>query len=136
MLHTTHLTGSTGPGTPTFPADLDEGGKLGRLKSATRKSQIIMEEGDEEDIEEVDTFSNPDEAVDLELKTPIAGSEAAGTHPPMLAPPAEIRPGGLPQAQDPESLAPDELPLPEGRALDPSPTDVPVGAGSPTAAQA
>lgn len=136
MLHTAHLTGSTGPGTPTFPADLEEGGKLGRVKPATRKSQIIMEEGDEEDIEEVDNFSNPDETGDLDLKTPTAGPEAAGTHPQVLGPPAEIRPGGLSQARDSVSLAPDELPPTEGPALDPSVPDAPVRAGSPTAAQA
>lgn len=65
MLHTNNTVVSNGFATPNLSPPLLKGaGAQEVTKPATRKSQII-EEGDEmeeEDIEEVDTFSNPDTA--------------------------------------------------------------------------
>lgn len=68
MLHTANLMASNELGTPGLPSEgqaADGAGGSERARPGTRKSQIIEEEEDDsqdEDIEEVDTFSNQDEA--------------------------------------------------------------------------
>ena len=62
MLHTNTLLFTNGPGTPNLSPPLQrEAASSETVKPHTRKSQIIEEEDDdmEEDIEEVDTFSDP-----------------------------------------------------------------------------
>ncbi|QGA19481.1 hypothetical protein EYB26_007170 [Talaromyces marneffei] len=62
MLHTNNLTFTNGLGTPNLSPPLQrEVASSETVKPHTRKSQIILEEDDdmEEDIEEVDTFSDP-----------------------------------------------------------------------------
>lgn len=61
MLHTNTLMFTNGPGTPNLSPPLQrEAASSEAVKPHTRKSQIIEEEDDDmEDIEEVDTFSDP-----------------------------------------------------------------------------
>ncbi|EED15297.1 serine/threonine protein kinase, putative [Talaromyces stipitatus ATCC 10500] len=62
MLHTNTLMFTNGPGTPNLSPPLQRDvASTETVKPHTRKSQIIEEEDDdmEEDIEEVDTFSDP-----------------------------------------------------------------------------
>jgi hypothetical protein len=62
MLHTNTLMFTNGPGTPNLSPPLQREAALSEtVKPHARKSQIIEEEDDdmEEDIEEVDTFSDP-----------------------------------------------------------------------------
>ncbi|KAF4221176.1 hypothetical protein CNMCM5878_009973 [Aspergillus fumigatiaffinis] len=66
MLHTANLMASGGMVVTEFPHDnaaMDSAHGASKARAATRKSQIIEEEEDmaEEDIEEVETFSGPDE---------------------------------------------------------------------------
>jgi hypothetical protein len=116
MLHTANLIVSNGLGTPSLSPEL----QTVDVRPTTRKSQIIEEEEDDledEDIEEVDTFSNPDgvdvsfedagEATldnepvgeDLQTQEPAPGSledDATATiHRPVLAPAPDLRDSGL-----------------------------------------
>lgn len=61
MLHTNTLMFTNGPGTPNLSPPLQrESTSSETVKPHTRKSQIILEEDDDmEEIEEVDTFSDP-----------------------------------------------------------------------------
>lgn len=61
MLHTNTLMFTNGPGTPNLSPPLQrESASSETVKPHTRKSQIILEEDDDmEEIEEVDTFSDP-----------------------------------------------------------------------------
>lgn len=81
MLHTANLVASGGLGTPGLGPSSDEAGN-GSKRPTTRKSQIIMEEDDveDEDIEEVETFSSPEvlETNFKETGNATSDSEPAG----------------------------------------------------------
>ncbi|OKL61890.1 hypothetical protein UA08_02832 [Talaromyces atroroseus] len=85
MLNTNNVIFSNGPGTPNLSPPLQKGGASSEIvKPITRKSQIIEEEDavveeDEEDIEEVDTFSDPgitDTSLDVVAEPPAESEEA------------------------------------------------------------
>lgn len=106
MLHTAHLMASGGMAATEFPHDnaaMDSAHGASKARPATRKSQIIEEEEDmaEEDIEEVDTFSGPDEdpgsPVDAIIKPEekskpfdCSNDSAAKCQKPSLAPAPDI----------------------------------------------
>lgn len=100
MLHTANLVASGGLGTPGLGPSSDEAGN-GSKRPTTRKSQIIMEEDDveDEDIEEVETFSSPEvlETSFREIGNAASDSEPAGQdkkdH--VLAPAPDLRPTGV-----------------------------------------
>ncbi|KAH1589534.1 hypothetical protein KXX34_005523 [Aspergillus fumigatus] len=106
MLHTAHLMASGGMAATEFPHDnaaMDSAHGASKARPATRKSQIIEEEENmaEEDIEEVDTFSGPDEdpgsPVDAIIKPEekskpfdCSNDSAAKCQKPSLAPAPDI----------------------------------------------
>jgi hypothetical protein len=122
LLHTANLMASNGLGTPGIPSDGQDGDGASseHPRSGTRKSQIIEEEEDdfqEEDIEEVDSFSNADEAdvsldetgdvsmdneattSDVHSKAPVPeigeGDATAANHKLVLAPAPDLRDSGM-----------------------------------------
>jgi hypothetical protein len=111
MVHTGNTVVSNGFATPNLsPPFLKGVGVQDTAKPATRKSQII-EEGDEieeEDIEEVDTFSNPDIADEkiepfiepieekLHIETAFAEkAEASSSSKPVLQPAPDLPSPGV-----------------------------------------
>ena len=101
MLHTNTLMFTNGPGTPNLSPPLQrEAASSETVKPHTRKSQIIEEEDDdmEEDIEEVDTFSDPGVTDTSFAAERVIGPEEDGDETIVFAPVEETEtPKDIPQ---------------------------------------
>lgn len=157
MLHTNTLMFTNGPGTPNLSPPLQrEAASSETVKPHTRKSQIIEEEDDdmEEEIEEVDTFSDPgvidsgftaepacepeEDGDETMVLAPVEEPETSKDNPVEMSPEPVVEPASSVPTQtlslnEPEGLSTDEVIEPQ-HALETETKAEPEPASAPATA--